>query len=91
MNFNATVRLSSDALTQQVGEELVILDLGGEAYFGLDPVGARIWRLMEEGHTLAAIVETLLGEYDVTEAVLRADIESLVNNLVEHRLASLAP
>ncbi|MFA5549247.1 MAG: PqqD family protein [Porticoccaceae bacterium] len=91
MNFNATVTLSADVLTQQVGEELVILDLGGEAYFGLDPVGARIWRLMEQGLSLGAIVDTLLGEYEVTEDVVRADVERLVDNLVEHRLATLAP
>ncbi|MDY0069747.1 MAG: PqqD family protein [Porticoccaceae bacterium] len=91
MNFNATVTLSADVLTQQVGEELVILDLGGEAYFGLDPVGARIWRLMEHGLSLGAIVDTLLGEYEVTEDVVRADVERLVDNLVEHRLATLAP
>lgn len=91
MNFNATLTLSADVLTQQVGEELVILDLGGEAYFGLDPVGARIWRLMEQGLSLGAIVDTLLDEYEVTEDVVRADIERLVDNLLEHRLATLAP
>ena len=37
----------------QVGDETVILDLASGTYFGLDPVGARIWALMGEGKTLA--------------------------------------
>lgn len=91
MNFDKTVTLSPDVLTQMVGEELVILDLSGEAYFGLDPVGAQIWQLIEKGTSLSDIVTRLLGEYDVSEPELRTDIEKLVGDLIEHKLAIWGP
>ena len=34
-----------------LGDETVILDLASGTYYGLDPVGARIWQLMAEGQT----------------------------------------
>lgn len=89
MKLDATLKLSPDVLTQVVGEELVILDLSGEAYFGLDPVGARIWQLLEQGLSIGNIVTVLLDEYDVAEEQLRNDVEKLVGDLVEHKLASI--
>ena len=41
-------QISDDVLVQAVGGELVILDLNQEKYFGLDPVGARIWALLQK-------------------------------------------
>ena len=66
-----------------MGEELVILHLESGTYFGLDPVGARIWELIGEDKTLAEIYEVLLKEYDVP----REDIERDTINLLEDLLA----
>ena len=38
----------------------VILDLASGTYYGLDPVGARMWQLMADGQTLAAICDTMI-------------------------------
>jgi hypothetical protein len=77
-------------MSRQVGDETVILDLGSGMYFGLDPVGAKIWRLLSEGQPLDSIVSTLLGEYDVTEDRLRQDVTDLVNELVSRGLAEVS-
>jgi hypothetical protein len=36
-------------MARTVGDETVILDLANGTYYGLDPVGARMWQLMSEG------------------------------------------
>jgi Coenzyme PQQ synthesis protein D (PqqD) len=90
MNLSNKVSIPAQVMARQVGEETVILDLAAGAYFGLDPVGARIWQLMGEGRTLAEISETMLDEYEVERAQLEADVLRLTGELLERGLVVLA-
>jgi hypothetical protein len=76
-------------MARQVGDETVILDLAGGTYYGLDPVGARIWQLMSERKTLAEICDTMLDEYEVTRDDLERDVVELANKLLEQKLINI--
>ena len=75
------IEISDEVLFQEVGGETVLLDLASEQYFGLDSVGTRIWTLLNEGVGAAAVVDTLLGEYEVERATLAADVDELLARL----------
>ncbi|MBK7991642.1 MAG: PqqD family protein [Comamonadaceae bacterium] len=77
-------------MARTVGDETVILDLASGTYYGLDPVGARMWQLMSEGQPLAAICNLLLDEYEVTREALEGDILRLTEELRAKGLVSLA-
>jgi hypothetical protein len=70
-----------EVLARRLGEETVILHLETGTYFGLDPVGARIWDLIVEGHTLAGICDRMLEEYEVDPATLQRDVLALAGEL----------
>ena len=90
MDPDTKLVIPSQVMSREVGDETVILDLGSGMYFGLDPVGARIWRLLSEGQALESIVTTLHGEYNVDEDQLRQDVTELVNELVSRGLAEVS-
>ena len=90
MELTDKVAIPAQVMARQVGEEIVILDLAGGSYFGLDPVGARIWELMGEGKTLAEISETMLEEYEVERAQLETDVLRITGELLERGLVVLA-
>ena len=74
---------SDDVLFQEVGGEAVLLSLASESYFGLDPVGTRIWQLLGEDPSLQRTLELLQDEYDVDRPRLQADLLTLVEALAE--------
>lgn len=88
MDMNTAFKPSPDAMAREVGGELVILHLGRGVYFGLDEVGTRIWQLLDEGLTLAAVGDRLEEEYDVERTTLDRDLEALIGQLLEHDLVS---
>jgi len=63
------------------GDEIVLLDFGVGEYFGLDPIGAEIWRRLEAGETLARIADSLVERYEVTREVALGDIVALVDEM----------
>ena len=81
MNFNQTIALSPDVISQEVSGETVLLDLESENYFGLDEVGTRIWQLIKETNELQSIFDTLLEEYDVSADRLQLDITTLLTEI----------
>jgi hypothetical protein len=81
MNLTNKVTIPAQVMARQVGEETVILDLASGTYFGLDPVGARVWQLMGEGKTLSEICDTMLDEYEVTRDALERDVIELAQEL----------
>jgi hypothetical protein len=86
MNLTDKITISPQAMARQVDDETVILHLGSGTYFGLDPVGARIWKLMGEGKTPAEICEVILEEYDVLREDLERDTMKLVQDLLAQDL-----
>ncbi|MGI9521096.1 MAG: PqqD family protein [Hyphomicrobiaceae bacterium] len=75
-------------MARPVGEETVILDVASGTYFGLDPVGARVWQLMEEGRKLAEICEAMLEEFEVSREELEHDVLALAQDLEARSLIS---
>jgi hypothetical protein len=62
-----------------------------EVYFGLNPVGVRVWELLPPAHkTLDEIVAVIASEYpDVGADVIRADVSELIDELT--KLGLLVP
>jgi Coenzyme PQQ synthesis protein D (PqqD) len=88
MKLTDKIKIPAQVMTRQVGEETVILDLVGGSYFGLDPVGARIWQLMADGKTLAEVCEAMLNLYEVSREDIERDVLGLARDLSEKRLIS---
>jgi hypothetical protein len=89
MDFPNRLTIPAEVMARQVGEELVILDLASGNYFGLDPVGARIWRLFTEGKLPIEVRDILLTEYDVGREQLEQDIGRLIDELSAKGLLKL--
>ena len=75
------MRPTSDVMFREVSGEAVLLDLTKGQYYGLDEIGCRVWSLLHEGASVAAILDELVAEYDVEGSVLSADIEELIGEL----------
>ena len=82
----STLAISEGVAFRELDGEAVILSLDSGTYFGLDRLGTRIWRLIEEHGCLSEVSRSLLDEYDVSPSILEADVSRLVSTLVEKGL-----
>lgn len=89
MDVKQTLVIPAHVMFRQVGDETVILDLDKGTYFGLNPVGARVWQLLSDGHQVPAMIATLLEEFDVAQEQLQLDLDSLVSELISRGLVTV--
>ena len=67
-------------LYQEVEDELVLLDLKSQQYYGLDGMGSRMWNLLVEHGNIAAVADKMCEEYEVEREDVLRDIESMVGD-----------
>ena len=81
---------SRTQLSTALGDEVVILGLNDEVYYGLDGAGARMWNLLQTPRTIGELADLLSAEFEVTREKLESDLQALLDSLLEKGLVALA-
>lgn len=83
------IAIPENVLAQELGEEIVLLNLETEAYYSLNPTGSHLWKLLT-GVSAAVdfdhIIHQLSTLYAVEEETLRQDMQALLDELVQEGL-----
>ena len=86
---DSVVAASRDQVSCELEGEAVILNLADEVYYGLDPVGARIWELIREPRCVAEVRDLVVAEFEVDAATAERDLLALLETLAERRLVEV--
>jgi len=66
--------------------EAIIINLSNGIYYSMDKVGALIWEMLAEGHSLEEVTTAVLACYDITREQAEADVQRLAAELVQENL-----
>ena len=88
-SLESTFVLSKDAIVRDLDGEAVVLDLDSGTYFGLNPVGTRIWQLIERHGRLQTVLDQLCREYHAPQEEVERDLLTLIEQLVQARLGKV--
>jgi len=75
------VRRNGQWLSAAMGEEWAMMSVESGNYVTLSRVGARIWELIEQPVSVAAICARLSSEYDVPADVCRIEVDGFLGDL----------
>jgi hypothetical protein len=89
ISFSDRIKIPDETLISNLLEESVLLNLNTGRYFGLDDVGTRFYSVLTSAESIQSAYETLLNEYDVEGDVLRNDLVSIINELVDQGLIEI--
>ena len=85
----STIVVTKDQVSADLSGEAAILNLKTSTYFGLNTVGASIWKLVRESKTVSQIRDAIIQEYDVEPDRCEHDILELLQELSEHGLIEI--
>ena len=82
-------RIDGDVVFQRMSDGAILLSTEDEVYFGLNEVGAEIWKRLEQDRSLEAICDDLRDRYpEVDGERIRSDVEDLLQALSREGLVS---
>jgi len=86
IDLKMVIKRSSELVSSNMDGETVMMSIDNGEYYGLDPIGSRIWELLENPIEVNALLETLLEEFDVTKEQCLDDTLEFLNQLLEKKL-----
>lgn len=89
LTLNSKVSVAKDVVSCDLVEEAALLNLKDGIYYGLNPVGARIWNILQKPVQVSEILDTMVEEYDVEKDVAEADLMELLGQLLERELVKV--
>lgn len=86
VSLSDSIAINPNVIFREMDGEAVLLRLDAGIYYGLDPVGTRVWGLLGEVGSLRRVYDALLKEFDVDAATLEQDLLRLVGDLCTNGL-----
>ncbi|MEX2109521.1 MAG: PqqD family protein [Gemmatimonadaceae bacterium] len=83
------MRPSENQVSCSLQGEAVILNYRSGVYYGLNPVGARIWELIQESRTAPEVHQDILSEYEVDSDRCWNDLQRILAELQQAGLIDL--
>ena len=88
-SLDHTVIIAREVVFRELDGEAVILNLESGMYFGLDPIGTRIWQLCQEHASIRSVWEAMQAEFDESPETLQSDLLAFINELSTRGLVTL--
>lgn len=82
----STLKIADNVLFQEVDGEAVLLSLDEGCYYGLDELGTRIWKLLDQDLDNEQVVAAIVEEYDVAPEQARRDLDRFLGDLEQSGL-----
>jgi hypothetical protein len=81
LSLDSIVSAASEQVSCPLGDEAAILNLKNTVYYGLDPVGSRIWGLLQQARSVGELRDALVDEYDVEAGRCERDLLELLEKM----------
>jgi hypothetical protein len=75
-----------DIVASDIDDEKVMMSVERGQYYGLDPVGSRVWELIENPIRVSDLIDALLLKYDVDRETCERDVLAFLGELSEDGL-----
>jgi hypothetical protein len=85
-----TVICRSEALlSNNLGEDVVMMDIEQGAYYGLEGVAARIWEFTETPLSVGSLCEKLTSGYEVSPEKCQQEVTTFLGDLVNRNIVQI--
>ncbi len=72
---------NKDILSSNMDDEVVMMSVENSEYYNLNPVGAKIWELLDNSPSFSGLIDKLLEEFNVDKDLCIKDTSEFLEEL----------
>ena len=84
------VKCNQEMLTSNIGDEIVMMSIENSAYYGLDPIGSKIWEMITEPIQVSDLCAQLMQRFEVSEQDCQRDVLNFLNQMRNEDLLTVS-
>lgn len=88
VNLNTTIVRNTDLMAVPMDGDLVMMSISQGTYYGINPVGGRIWTLLEQPASVASLCNTIVSEFEVSKEQCQQDVLQFVEQMLKAGVVS---
>lgn len=78
-----------EVLASNLDDEVVMMNLESDSYYGMNAVGSRIWDLLERPLAVAELCAKLQEEFDVDDETCQRDVLPFIQKTIDEKLVRI--
>jgi hypothetical protein len=86
IQLETMVQRNNELLASSIGDEVVMMSIENSAYYGLDPIGSKIWEMITEPRQVSDLCEQLMEQFEVSEQECQRDVLNFLNQMLEENM-----
>ncbi len=83
ISLEDTIAYADNIIVDNFDDEIMMMNIKREKYYGLDPVGSEIWKRISSPVTVEKLISVLTEEYGGEEETIKNDVIPFLNRLLE--------
>lgn len=87
----ARIAINPQHLVAELDGDVVIMSIDTGTYYGLDAVGACVWKLLEQPRTFAEVIDGVVERFEVGAEVVEKDLTAFLNEMQAEGIVSVTP
>ena len=89
LTSDTIVVAAENQISCDVDNEAALLNMTTGVYYGLDPVGAYLWKLVQAPTTVRSLRERLVADFNISAEVADTDLSEFLNQMIAAGLLEL--
>lgn len=85
----AKLKIKDNIISKDLESAKIILNLETGYYFTLNEMASWIWPLIESENNIKGIIDDICANYNVDADMVCADVNELVNELLENKIVDV--
>ena len=77
---------NKEVIDGELDNQQIMMHLENGKYYGLNPIGKRIWDLIVNPMSFEDIIEILLSEFEVSEEQCTKEVREFLDNALEMKI-----
>lgn len=86
VDLNSIITRSQELLTSEVDGEVVMMNIESGKYYGINIVGAEIWKLIENPVSVSDICSELVRTFEIDKPTCESEVLTFLGSLESENL-----
>jgi hypothetical protein len=89
IEIGTVITRTDEIISADMDGETVMMSIEQGNYYGLNPIGSRIWELIEAPVSVSSLCDTLQAEFDVCPETCQQDVLEFLNQLKNEEILEI--
>lgn len=89
IGLQSIIKQADNLVSCELDGETALMSVESGNYYGLDPVGSRIWALIEQDRLVSELCALLLEEFEVEPSPCEHYVLTFLNELAQNNLVTV--